>query len=162
MESKNTALVDGNFKILRFEGKGGWHYVLLETDLRAYRVGKSWPQVKGTVDEMAISQYGLAPFGNGKSLFALNAKLRKQLKKGEGDHIQLTLFLDDSKLKIPNEIHEILEDYSPAKAFFDSLSEKNKKYYIDWIADTKNEETKLNRINKMLNRLQEGKKMYDI
>jgi uncharacterized protein YdeI (YjbR/CyaY-like superfamily) len=42
------------------------------------------------------------------------------------------------------------------------MTESNKKYYIEWIAEAKNLDTKVNRINKMIDRLLEGKRMYDI
>jgi uncharacterized protein YdeI (YjbR/CyaY-like superfamily) len=42
------------------------------------------------------------------------------------------------------------------------LTESNKKYYVDSVMEAKTMETKVSRINKMIDKLEEGKKFYDL
>jgi uncharacterized protein YdeI (YjbR/CyaY-like superfamily) len=46
-------------------------------------------------------------------------------------------------------------------SFFLSLSESNQKYYLDWIEGAKKIETKVERIQKAIERLETGLKFYD-
>ncbi|MGL4632275.1 MAG: YdeI/OmpD-associated family protein [Leadbetterella sp.] len=161
MIKEEVLLVDREYTIAKFDGKGGWHYLLLEEDLRAYRKKMGWLKVKGRIDEYEFSGINLAPYGQGKSMFTVNASIRKVIKKGAGDKVWLTLVLDDEIYRVPEEIMEILEDYPQAKAFYVSLSESNQKVYAEWIMDAKTDETRVSRYNQMIDRLSENKKMYD-
>jgi uncharacterized protein YdeI (YjbR/CyaY-like superfamily) len=44
---------------------------------------------------------------------------------------------------------------------FLSFTDSEQKAYLDWIYDSKKEETKANRIVKMMTRLERGLKLYD-
>ena len=98
----------------------------------------------------------------GLFLLPLKAEIRKKYNIKEGDKVDVCLYLDNSDLVVPEEILECLEDFPKALEFFNKMTESNKKYYIDWIAEAKNIDTKVNRINKMIDRLLDGKRMYDI
>ena len=98
---------------------------------------------------------------NGLYMLPLKVDLRKKYNIKEGDTVEVCLFLDNSELLVPEEILECLEDFPQALDFFNKMTESNKKYYIDWVAEAKNMDTKVNRINKMIDRLLDGKRMYD-
>ncbi len=154
--------IDQILKIKKLPGKGGWSYVEIEGDFKEYRQAGGWIKVKGFIDNFELPNYKLAPMCKGKMMLPIRADIRKALKKEEGDTIQVKLALDYSHLIIPEEIKECLEFYPKALEFFKTLTESNKRYYIDWISETKNPDTQANRINKMIDRLLEGKKMYDV
>ncbi len=75
--------------------------------------------------------------------------------------MHVILFDDESVFVVPEEIQECLDEFPEAKAFFDSMTESNRKYYVDWVLEAKNMDTTVKRINEMIDRLLEGKKMYD-
>jgi len=54
-----------------------------------------------------------------------------------------------------------LQDEQKALTFFNSLSESEQKYYVQWIYSAKKEETKINRLAKTINRLTKELKLYD-
>lgn len=54
-----------------------------------------------------------------------------------------------------------LQDEQKALKFFNSLSESEQKFYIQWIYSAKKEETKIDRLAKTINRLLKGLKLYD-
>jgi uncharacterized protein YdeI (YjbR/CyaY-like superfamily) len=154
-------IINKKVKVQKFPGKGGWTYVILEYNSTEKKKA-SWIKVKGTVNGAEIEQYKIASMKNGLYMLPLKADLRKKYNIKEGDTVEVCLFLDNRELLVPEEILECLEDFPRALDFFNKMTESNKKYYIDWVAEAKNMDTKVNRINKMIDRLLDGKRMYDI
>ncbi len=101
------------------------------------------------------------PMKNGNMFLPLKKAMRKIIKKEEGDLVHIQLFLDDSIVEIPDEFLVCLLESPKAHQFFLTLSESNKKYYIDWIWESKRLETKVERMAKTIDRLENGLKLYD-
>jgi len=155
LKERSSPLIDDNLLIQKFPGKGGWTYVALPTIPQSKENRFGWVTVKGSIDRYTLSHYNLMPMGNGCLFLPLNAKVRKIIQKKEGDYVQVTLHLDTAPISIPDEIiqcfkQEIPETYNR----FKSLSEAKKKQYIDWIYSAKTDETKANRIAKMINAIE--------
>lgn len=72
----------------------------------------------------------------------------------------MRMFPDDDPLLIPGELKACLEDEPGANRFFQSLSESEQRFYINWIFSAKREETKVSRMTKSIIRLSGGLKMY--
>lgn len=94
-------------------------------------------------------------------MLVLKAPLRKAIKKKEGDFVNVKLFIDKSKVDIPEEILDSLVQSQEAYNFFLTLTESNKKYYIDWVSDAKTIDTKVKRIVKMIEQLEKKRKFWD-
>jgi uncharacterized protein YdeI (YjbR/CyaY-like superfamily) len=62
---------------------------------------------------------------------------------------------------VPEEMLLCLQDEPRALKFFNSLSESEKRYYINWIYSAKKEETKVSRLAKSISNLLNGEKFYD-
>jgi len=101
------------------------------------------------------------PMGNGKLFLPVKAEIRKKIKKEEGDKVHIILYPDNEPLEVPEEMLLCLQDEPSALKFFNSLSESEHKYYIQWIYSAKKEETKVERLAKTIDRLTRGLKMYD-
>jgi hypothetical protein len=154
-------LVDHKYLLEKFHGKGGWTFARIpeiKPDKLAYF---GWVKVKGTIDGFEISKYHLMPMGNGHLFLPVKAEIRKQIKKQEGDFVHVILYPDNEPLETPEEMLLCLNEEPKALAFFKSLTESEQKFYIQWIYSAKKEETKINRLAKTINRLLEGKKLYD-
>ncbi len=151
-------IVDKTYKIKKKAGKGGWSYVVLPGIPSGAKSTLGLVRVKGFVDTYELRQFNLLPMKNGSMLLPLKAPLRKAIKKKEGDGVHVTLFVDRSPVDIPEEILDSVVDSPRAYEFFLKLSDSNKKYYIDWIVDSKKIETKAARIIKMIKLLEKGKK----
>ena len=145
-------------KLEKFHGKGGWTYARL-TGL--VRKNAEWKKVKGTVEGYEIRKYHLMPMGEGKLFLPLNATIRKQIKKGEGDTVHIILYPDNEPLEVPEEMLWCMQDEPKALAFFNSITESEKMFYIKWIYSAKREETKVDRLAKTIDRLVQGLKLYD-
>ena len=159
--NSNSPLINKKYQLEKFQGKGGWTFVRIPEISATSKVAFGWKRVKGSIDGYEIKRYHLMPMGNGLLFLPVKAEIRKKIKKHEGDWVHVILYADTDPLEIPEELLLCLSDEPQALHFFNSLSESERKYYIQWIYSAKREETKVNRIAKAINRLLQEKKMYD-
>ncbi|MES2372714.1 MAG: YdeI/OmpD-associated family protein [Bacteroidota bacterium] len=151
-------LVHKKLKLEKFAGKGGWTYVRLPKIIPAPVTRSGWLKVKGSIDGYMISQYNLAPIGKGGFFFPIKASIRKQIKKQEGDQVEIILFADNDPLEIPMEFIECLRDEPEAYKQFYQFTEAEQKRYIDWIYDSKKTTTRVERMAKAINNIRLGEK----
>lgn len=156
------ALLNKTFVLEKYPGKGGWTYVRIPKTFKNKEEKLKWKKVRGTIDGFEIRKYHLFPMTNDDGLFLpVKAEIRKHSKKKEGDRIHVILYSDNEPLDIPAELVICLQEEEQAFSFFNSLSESEQKYYIQWIYSAKKEETKIDRLAKTINRLAKGLKLYD-
>ena len=96
-----TPLVNKQYKLHKFPGKGGWTYAEIPEIPQDKKAPFGWVKVKGSIDDYTFSDYRLMPMGNGHLFLPVNAAVRKKIGKGEGDYVQVVLFKDESDLQIP-------------------------------------------------------------
>ena len=101
------------------------------------------------------------PMGDGQLFLPVKAAIRKVIKKEAGEWVQVILYKETKPLSIPGELRMCLEDEPKALNIFNTLSESEQKYYIQWIYSAKKEATKVDRIAKTINRLANSLKLYD-
>lgn len=155
------ALVDKNFRIGRKLEKGGWHYVIIPNIPAKYKNQQGLVRVMGFIDTYEVRQFNLLPMKTGDMMLVLKANVRQEIKKKAGDLVHIKLFIDKSKVELPEEILDSLIQSERAYSFFLTLTESNKKYYIDWINEAKGLETKVTRIVKMIQHLESKRKFWD-
>lgn len=66
--------------------------------------------------------------------------------------------VDNKQITLPADIAELLQQSPSAMAFYQSLSYTNKKEYVVWILSAKQEKTRTDRLNKLIEKLSTGKK----
>ncbi|MDX2070974.1 MAG: YdeI/OmpD-associated family protein [Haliscomenobacter sp.] len=159
-------LVDNQFLIEKRAAQSGfdmsnWTYVIIPGIPPEYKARGGTIRVRGFIDSYELKQYNLLPMKDQRMFLPLNTTVRKKIGKKEGDYVHVVLFQDVSPLVIPEDILACLLDAPLANQFFLSLSESNQKYYIDWIEGAKKMETKVERIQKAIERLENGLKFYD-
>jgi hypothetical protein len=154
-------LVNKKYKLEKFQGKGGWTFARLPEIVKNKKSPFGWVKVKGTIDGYEIKKYHLMPMGNGMLFLPVKAEIRKKIKKDVGDYVHVILFPDNEPLTVPEEMLLCIEDEPKALQFFNSLSESERKFYIEWVYSAKKEETKIDRLAKTVNRLARGLKLYD-
>ncbi|HPH45409.1 MAG TPA: YdeI/OmpD-associated family protein [Chryseolinea sp.] len=154
-------LVNKKYRLEKFEGKGGWTFARIPEILQDKKAHFGWVKVRGTIDGYEIRKYHLMPMGNGKLFLPVKVEIRKKIKKNVGDLVHVILYPDNEPLEVPEEMLLCLQDEPKALTFFNSLSESERKFYIEWIYSAKKEETKVDRLTKSINRLLGGLKLYD-
>ena len=150
-------LVNKSFILQKFPGKGGWTYAAVPEIKPNKKNPFGWVRVRGFIDDYEIKQYHLMPMGNGHLFLPVKAGIRKKIKKQEGDHVHVQLFLDESAIEIPDDLLECLRDEPKAHQHFFKLSDSEQKQYIDWIYAAKKEETRVERMATAINRLLKGR-----
>lgn len=150
---KNTPLVDNTYILQKFPGKGGWTYASIPEVLQDKTAPFGWVKVRGSIDSYEFKQFKLMPMGDGTLFFPVRAEIRKKIQKEAGDEVRIVLYADESALEIPRELLSCLKDEPEAYQRFLVLKESKQKEIIDWIAQAKKEETKVERIASSINKL---------
>lgn len=154
-------ILNKKYTLERFSGKGGWTYVRTPEIKQDKKAHFGWVKVKGSIDGYEIKKYHLMPMGNGKLFLPVKAEIRKKIKKEVGDSVHVILYPDNEPLEVPDEMLLCLQDEPEALKFFNSLSESERKFYIDWIYSAKKDNTKVERMAKTINKLLNKLKLYD-
>jgi hypothetical protein len=144
--------------ILKFDKQGektGWTYIHIPAaTAQVLMPGNKKPfRVKGFFDAYRFEGLSLLAMGEGDFILALNAAIRKEIKKGKGATITVQMEVDDKPLKIPEELKACLVDEPGALATFNSFAPSHQKYFINWINDAKTEPTRTRRLAQTLNAL---------
>ena len=93
------------------------------------------------------------------SMLPLAAEHRVAAGVAAGDEIEVTLVLDTAarEVEVPPELAAALDADPQAKAFFDGLSNSNKKVFTLNVGGTTNPETKARRVEKAVALMREGR-----
>lgn len=128
--------------------KTGWTYILIPEALaQELKPGnKQSFRVKGKLDQWTFKQLALIPMGDGDFILALNADIRKQIKKNKGATVSVQMAIDHSKIELSLDLMLCLEDDPTAKAYFNKIPGSHQKYFSRWIDSAKTDETKAKRI----------------
>jgi uncharacterized protein YdeI (YjbR/CyaY-like superfamily) len=84
--------------------------------------------------------------GEGDFILAINATIRKQIKKQKGAKLSVQMSLDTSEIALSADLLECLEEDTAAKTYFNKIPGSHQKYYSRWIESAKTLETKAKRI----------------
>jgi len=153
-------LINKKYRLEKFKGKGGWTFARIPEIPQDKNTPFGWVKVKGSIDGVEFKKYHLMPMGNGKLFLPVKADIRKKIKKEEGDFVHVILYPDHEPLEVPQEMLACLQDEPNALKFFNSLSEGEQKYYIEWVYSAKTEETKVNRMAETINKLSRREKFH--
>ena len=158
---KEVPLVNKDYLLEKFQGKGGWTYAAIPEILQDKHSYFGWVRVRGTIDNYEIRGCNLMPMGNGNLFLPVKKEIRKKIGKEEGDSVHVVLYADNLPVEIPEEIILCLSDDPAAAKTFQAYTESEKKAFIDWIYSAKKEETKIERIAVMLKKLAAKQKLFD-
>lgn len=160
--SSEKALVDRQFLLQKFPGKGGWTYARIPEILSNKNRPFGWVTVKGHIDGYPLHKYKLMPMGDGQLFLPVKAAIRKKIGKEAGDYVQVKLFADEGPSEIPQELQACFEQEAPSiYQHFLALNRADRQAYLDWIYEAKTEDDKALRIIKMMERLQHKRRLYD-
>jgi hypothetical protein len=132
--------------------KEGWICALIKHELaEQINPGKKTSfRIKGSLDDLAISQKALLPIGEGDFVLPFNMHMRKTLRKDVGDKIHFKVELDSSEFQFSEDFLMCLEDDPQAMEEYSKLTPSHRKYYSNWIESAKTIETKTKRINQAI------------
>lgn len=149
-----TPLVDRSYLLEKFPGKGGWTYATIPEVKPDPHAWFGWINVNGFLDDVELPRCKLMPKGDGQLFLPVNAKLRKQLRKGAGDTVRVRLFRADEPPLLPKDIGACFELEPPeVKAAYDKLSADEQHTYLKHINAAQTEDTRVKRIRDMMDEL---------
>lgn len=154
-------IINAAFTIQRKEGPAPWHFVELSGIPQQFVAANGLVRISGWIDDVEIRQFNLLPMKNGNKMLVIKAAIRKRIGKKVGDQVLVKLYPDDTPVEIPEEILDSLLQSPRAYDHFMQLTDSNKKYYIDWVQEAKQVDTKVNRLVKMIEQLEKRRKFWD-
>jgi hypothetical protein len=133
---------------------GGGAFILFPYDTLEIFGKKNLVPVIVTYDNAIEYKGRIANMGKGPMIPILKS-IREQLKKEFGDSVHLTVVLDNSERKIetPDWLNEVYKSLPEIQVKFEKLSYTHQKEHIRAVEDAKKEETKIKRIEKMIEML---------
>ena len=138
--------------ILQFEEQGektGWTYIQIPADVAQNLKPdhKKSFRVKGKLDQYSFSGVALMPMGKGNFIMALNADIRKGIRKSRGAMLIAQIEEDtEYSVQVPYEMIEYFADDPETEDFFMNLTKSHREYFIKWIESAKIESTRVKRI----------------
>jgi hypothetical protein len=137
--------------ILQFAAQGektGWTYIRVPA-AQAQQLkpaNKQSFRVKGKLDDHSIKGMALIPMGEGDFIMALNATIRKAIRKNKGAKLQVQLEVDKTKIEPPADLLECLADEPAALAHFRQMTKSHQNYFGNWVRSAKTDATRAKRI----------------
>lgn len=156
-------LVDQKYVLQKMPGKGGWTYIVITEIPKEKRAQFGMLKVSGKIDSYELKDINLMPMKNGHLFLPVKAEIRKVIGKQEGDWAQVILFaeevIEDEQLDDKEALLLCLGDEPKALETFLSYTETEQQAFINWIAETKNDKVKVNRIAKSIDLLLNKQKL---
>ena len=137
---------------------GGGAFVEVPFDVEA-AFGSKRPKIKAMIEGVPYRGI-LSRMGTEYHMLIILKEIREQIGKSFGDEVTITVEPDAEPrvVEIPEDLMKELKKEREAKALFDQLSYTHRKEYVAWVNGAKREETRLNRISKMIDMLKQGKR----
>lgn len=135
--------------------KTGWTFLTIPKKVAEQLnpgIKKSY-RVKGKIDDHVIKFVATVPMGEGKFIIAINAAMRKAIRKQKGEKVEVQLELDKTKTVLNAELMDCLADEPAALKEFNSMPPSHQHYYSKWVESAKTTETKTKRIAICVNTL---------
>lgn len=146
-------LIDYDYLLQKFNGKGAWTYILFPEIPKEKRFPFGLMKVSGSIDGFQIENATLMPFGNGQLFLPVKAAIRKAIKKEVGEWVKVVLYADEIPEIIPDDILECLQDAPKAYQRFKGLSDSQQKVEINAILDSKKQDVKVEKIVRLIEKL---------
>ncbi len=158
MASPKKDMIQFTTTIKKFSNNGektGWTYIEIpEATANKLRPGnKKSFRIKGCLDDYTFEGLAVLPMGNGNFILALNADIRKKIRKQKGASLKVSIEVDNALIKLNPELLECLADEPESLSFFNTLTPGHRKYFSNWIDSAKTEVTKTKRIAQALTAL---------
>ncbi len=103
-------------------------------------------RVKGKMDEYSLKALALTPVGDGNFILAINATVRKAIKKIDGASVVVHLEEDIEKIAIAPQMLECLKDEPLACKYFEELPTAHQNWFSNWVKTAKTDITVAKRI----------------
>jgi hypothetical protein len=138
-------------------GDGGGAFVVVPFDVEK-TFGKKRVKIKAFIEGEPY-RGTLVRMGSPHHMLIVLKEIREKVGKTIGDEINVELEedLEERIVELPADVQTALEAEPAAQAYFNKLSYSHQKEYVQWVTDAKREETRQDRIKRMIEMLIQGK-----
>lgn len=143
-------LIEGEFFLEKFSGKGGWTFVRLPLSQLGAKTHFGMLKVSGSVDSFEFSEKTLMPMGDGFLFLPISKEIRTQIKKGDGEKVILQLFRNGIPTQLTEELRDCLLDDPGKLDLYLSLTSEEQTRWLEMIYSANTEEQKAERIVRLL------------
>lgn len=141
-----------------FQGPRGGYYIDFPFDVQAeFGTGKQ-VKVKIWFDGCCVRK-SLLPKGDGRHWLSVSIDIRKAIAKTDGDKVEVVLEadLEPRTVTLPEDFEWLLDDEPDMKRLFLGQSFNTQKFFSDWIDQSHEPDTRVNRINSVFDWLRQRK-----
>jgi len=144
-------MVSFKTELQKFGSKGektGWTYIdIPEKIAQKLKPGcKKSFRIKGKIDEHFIKGVALTPMGDANFILAVNATVRKAIKKIEGALVKVNIEEDTEEILSDAELLECLKDEPAAYDYFKKLLPSHQNWFSNWVKSAHTQTTKTKRL----------------
>ena len=143
-------LIEGEFLLEKFSGKGGWTFVRLPISQLGAKTYFGMLKVSGSVDSFEFKEKTLMPMGDGFLFLPISKEIRTQIKKGDGEKVILQLFRNGIPNQLTDELRDCLMDDPGKLDLYLSLTSEEQTRWLEMIYSANTEEQKAERIVRLL------------
>ncbi len=143
-------LIEGEFFLERFTGKGGWTFVRLPMAKLGAKTHFGMLKVSGSIDFFEFEGKTLMPMGEGFLFLPVSKEIRTKIKKEEGEKVQLRLFRNGIPDQLTDELKDCLLDDPGKLELFLRLQVSEQSRWLEIIYSASDEEQKAERIVRLL------------
>ncbi len=115
-------------------------------------------KIKAWIDGQMVRK-SLVPKGNGVHRLAVTMDVRMAIGKGDGDTVDIELEADNEPriVPLPEDLEWLLDNEPDMKALFLKQAYSTQLFFATWIAQTKDPDARVARINHLFYRLRQMK-----
>lgn len=146
-------IFEGEIYLERFQGKGGWTFARIPKEFTPTGKYFGMSQVSGRIDDFNFDKKHLMPTGDGTVFIPISKEIRNLIKKEAGEKVYLRVEKKPLPQDTPHELLDCLRDDPGKLQLFDALDIEDKKKWIAYIYQSKDDEVKADRIIQLLNKL---------
>ncbi|MFL0685160.1 MAG: DUF1905 domain-containing protein [Algoriphagus aquaeductus] len=146
-------LIEGEFFMERFSGKGGWTFVRLPISQLGAKTHFGMLKVSGSIDSFEFEGKTLMPMGDGFLFLPVSKEIRTQIKKEEGEKVLLRLYRNGIPDQLTDELKDCLLDDPGKLELFLGLHGSEQSRWLEIIYSAGDEEQKAERIVRLLDYL---------
>jgi hypothetical protein len=131
-------------------------YIEFPYDVKQVFEGKGRVKIKAYFDGIEY-RGSLVKMGGPCHFVGIRKDIQKLLGKKPGDNVHMVIEedLEERTVEVPQDLQELLKKDSVAQTFFQKLSFSHQKEYVQWIDSAKKPETRMTRIQKTVEMLQQ-------
>ncbi|HSB65351.1 MAG TPA: YdeI/OmpD-associated family protein [Anaerolineales bacterium] len=139
---------------------GGGAYVIIPFDVEQV-FGKKRVKIKATIEGEPY-RGTLVRMGGPNHMLLILKEIREKIGKTFGDEVfvELEEDHDERKVEIPPDLLQALQVAPQAQSFYERLSYTHQKEYVRWVTEAKRPETRLERIQRTVEGLSQGKREH--